>query len=227
MSAVDLSLSNFLDSEGIVQLLLVRHGQTVSNTTGLIQGQSDSPLTQTGQAQIKALAQRLSRSGCRLNYTILTSPLGRAEASAAILRDQLGGVVRTDERFAELSFGAAEGSTWAAVAQRFPEIIEAWHQHHEAAAFPQGETRQAAVDRVMAGLDSLPWIAPRHRYIIVTHGGVLAALFAHILSIPCGVRPACIIPNAGLSHISKKAQSYRIVSWSDTAHLEANSFGAV
>ena len=42
-----------------MELLIVRHGETVANTKNLIQGQTHGSLTEKGEAQARLVARRL------------------------------------------------------------------------------------------------------------------------------------------------------------------------
>ena len=59
------------------KLYLVRHGQTVFNTQGLIQGRCDSPLTDLGRDQARAAATWLRGRGVRFDAAF-SSPILRA-----------------------------------------------------------------------------------------------------------------------------------------------------
>ena len=67
---------------------LLRHGESVGNAEGKHQGQSDFPLTEKGEAQARALAERWlnEKKGFDL---IISSPLSRAHGTAEILADAL------------------------------------------------------------------------------------------------------------------------------------------
>lgn len=54
---------------------IVRHGTTVANEKGIIQGQIDTPLSKKGKNEIKQLAQKLQH--IRFD-AIYSSDLGRA-----------------------------------------------------------------------------------------------------------------------------------------------------
>jgi probable phosphoglycerate mutase len=88
--------------------LLARHGQTVANKRGFVLGSSDSPLTNQGAETAKALARRIRDQNVE---SILTSPLGRAMATAKWFARVLGlsHAVVVQKSLSELSCGAWEG----------------------------------------------------------------------------------------------------------------------
>ncbi len=63
---------------------LVRHGETASNEAGLIQGQTDSPLTEKGKQQALEIKKELS--GIHFDAAF-SSDLGRAYNTAEIILD--------------------------------------------------------------------------------------------------------------------------------------------
>src|SRR5689334_8295809 len=73
-------------------IYLVRHGQTEFNVARRYQGQGDSPLTLLGQMQAKRMGERLAGLvGDPTGWRIVSSPLGRAVATAKIIARALGG----------------------------------------------------------------------------------------------------------------------------------------
>ena len=71
-------------------IYLIRHGETTWNREGRVQGHLDSPLTERGIAQAKAAGRTLRPLLNGENFLLLTSPLGRARQTAALVLRQLG-----------------------------------------------------------------------------------------------------------------------------------------
>ena len=86
-------------------IYVIRHGQTELNSRGVLQGRSDRPLNETGIAQAREAAERLS--GIRFDR-VYTSPLMRAMQTAQILAPDIVPVV--DERLIEMDYGPYEGA---------------------------------------------------------------------------------------------------------------------
>lgn len=91
---------------GRLQLNLVRHGRTVYNSQGRIQGWSDSPLTEEGLAEVRRLANALADKPFAAAYS---SPSGRTVTTAEeILRRHPGVPLTLDEGLREMHFGNHE-----------------------------------------------------------------------------------------------------------------------
>jgi broad specificity phosphatase PhoE len=83
-------------------LILVRHGRTTHNATQRLLGRLDLPLDELGRRQAAALGQL---GELRAATRVVTSPLGRAQETAAAL----GPPVSVDERWVELDYGIYDG----------------------------------------------------------------------------------------------------------------------
>ena len=83
-------------------ITFVRHGETVVNREGRLQGRSDAVLSDVGVAQAAALAAGLASSPVT---RVLSSPLQRARATAAAIANVHGIEVECDERLIELDYG--------------------------------------------------------------------------------------------------------------------------
>ncbi|HNR00235.1 MAG TPA: histidine phosphatase family protein, partial [Trueperaceae bacterium] len=93
-----------MGTEQMVELWLIRHGETEWNRQGRIQGHSDNPLNDLGRAQARALGGRLAV--VRFDR-IYSSDLGRAiETARLVFPDR---AIETDVRLREVSAGVLEG----------------------------------------------------------------------------------------------------------------------
>lgn len=81
------------ESEGtfMATLYLMRHGQTELNLAGLVQGHSDSPLTELGERQAHVAGRWLAGLGVPFER-MCVSPLGRTRATLAVVREELAAV---------------------------------------------------------------------------------------------------------------------------------------
>ncbi|MFL5298051.1 MAG: histidine phosphatase family protein [Phenylobacterium sp.] len=160
-------------------IYLVRHGQTEFNRERRIQGHVDSPLTELGQRQAHAVG-RLLRDLIRERdgWRIVSSPLGRAHATADVISARLGGLpVELDDRLKEMSWGPHDGRLRAELEAEHPETFGRTGWAFDASA---GETYDEVCARVGAWLAELP-PEPERRVIAVSHGisgRVLRGLYA-------------------------------------------------
>ena len=106
-------------------LILVRHGESEWNRAGRIQGQVNTPLTDLGINQAKAIRDYLSGILLNQELEIYTSPLDRALQTAEIIAqgiDHPSSKIIIEERLNDFSLGEISGSFgWDKVAEIFPE----------------------------------------------------------------------------------------------------------
>jgi probable phosphoglycerate mutase len=127
-------------------ILLVRHGQTAANATGLLQGRADLPLSEIGRAQAAALAGALAGCGAR---RVVSSPLQRALHTAAPIAAALEVDVALEPRLVELDYGDWDGRALTSVG------VEEWARWRDDPEFapPKGESLRAVRFRIDEWLD--------------------------------------------------------------------------
>ena len=121
----------------MTELLLIRHGYSVSNEKGLFTGQTDVPLTEEGIEQAKRTAEYLSE-----HYWvngILSSDLSRAFETARCFSEKAGIPVEKDERLREIDGGAWEGKSVAEIAEKYPAEYFLWKNDIGNCHPPEGE----------------------------------------------------------------------------------------
>lgn len=202
-----------------MRLLLVRHGLSLGNAEGRLQGQLDSPLADRGRLQARALAGRLVRDDCRIS-AIHSSDLSRASETAEILAGSLGVTIVPDARLREYDFGRLDGVIWSEVQALYPEI---WQAHHEGGAWPPvpGEEGAAAFHHRLAA--ALADIQASHEaedaVAVVTHGGSLGMMMVHFLGMEIRRPTPFWFDNASLSIVEIGTRGAVISRLNDTCHL--------
>lgn len=91
-----------------MRLFLARHGETTWNLEHRLQGRADTPLTDRGRAQARALAALLADEPLAAVYA---SPLQRAAETARPLALRRGLVPELRPELVEIGYGVLEGRT--------------------------------------------------------------------------------------------------------------------
>ncbi len=184
-----------------MQLLLVRHGESVGNLTRQLQGRDDA-LTARGRGQAGKVAALLTeRTDLRAIYT---SPLARAAETARIVGAATGITPIAREGLAEINVGEAAGLTFDAWAARDPALAERFRAEGLNFIWPGGESGLQLGARVAAEVDA---IISAHRLeagavVVVSHGGALAWLIDHLLREPRDQWPQHQFQNCSLTEIT-------------------------
>ena len=165
-------------ANGQREMILLRHGQSTANASGVWQGQLEFPLSEEGRKQAAYAGRALK--GTRLSG-IYASPLSRAFETAEIVAREAGyssSVVPMPDLM-ERYGGVLEGHTWAEQEASNPTFVE------EFLALPEEERWTLAgaetdeeilerFERAVYGILSRPEIADGPS-VVVSHGGIMRA----------------------------------------------------
>jgi broad specificity phosphatase PhoE len=170
--------------EGKQEVLLIRHGQSTANASGVWQGQLDFPLSEEGRLQAAEAGQALKGI---LISGIYASPLARAFETAEIVAREAGfpGEVVPTPGFMERHGGVLEGRTWAEQEANNPEFAEEFLSlpEEERWAFASAETDEEILFRFEEALSDVlsRHPSPDGSLVVVSHGGVMRAFLRECL----------------------------------------------
>ncbi|MFM7026963.1 MAG: histidine phosphatase family protein [Limnohabitans sp.] len=204
----------------MIDLWLVRHGETECNRELRFQGHLDAPLNALGRQQAQRLGEHLAGLPSR---PLRVSDLLRTRQTAAPLAEQWQTPTQTDALWREQAFGVIEGLTLEEVRERYPEVVQGWHQRDPDFAPQGGESRRQFHARVMQGVQMLLEQCAQERSqspVVISHGGVLDMIYRSATGQSLGGPRECPIPNAGLNHVRTDGVRFEIVAWAQTGHLE-------
>ncbi|MCW2613066.1 MAG: Phosphoglycerate mutase [Frankiales bacterium] len=196
--------------------LLLRHGQTVLSVEKRFSGVGDQVLTDVGQAQATAAAERLATSGAT---AVLASPVRRARQTAERVAGALGLEPVFEEGLRETDFGDWEGYTFAEIQQKWPVEMAAWLAD-PAVPPPFGESFEATAARVRATLDRVLETYAGQTVVLVSHVTPIKTLLRFALDAPPSALYRMHLDLACLSEVQWYADGPSVVrSMNDTGHL--------
>jgi probable phosphoglycerate mutase len=163
----------------VTTVLLLRHGETTWNRQSRMQGWAPTPLTDRGREQARRAGAAIARE-----YDvdrIVASDLRRTRETTAELLGSVDAEPTFDRRWRERSFGDLQGLTVSDVFEGHPEYsLLASGAAGAQATPPGGESLIDARERVLAGWDGLVTDAGDETVLVVTHGGPIFLLLAHV-----------------------------------------------
>lgn len=201
-----------------MKLCIVRHGETAWNAEGRVQGQLDIPLSDTGHAQARAVAQVLAHEAFDAVYS---SDLARVRQTAAPTAALLGKQVLLSESLRERHYGMFQGITYLEAKERLPADFARFKARDPAYDFQGGESLQAFNDRVLRFFDDLLKREKERSVLVFTHGGVLEMLYRHATGRGLSTPRDFEIPNAALNRLEHAAGAWTVRSWAEVEHLSA------
>ncbi len=203
----------------MVQLILLRHGQTFANVEGRWVGRGETELTPLGWQQAGRTAQRLAREVQDL-AALYSSPLKRALDTATVIGRALGCLPVVIDDLREVDFGDMDGLTIAEMAERDPGLYARWLDKADSEfTWPGGDRRADFFRRVSSAFDGL---LARHRsgtVIVVGHGGTIRACLAHLFPVELGQWWTYKLENCALTRVEVGEDGARLVALNDAAHL--------
>jgi alpha-ribazole phosphatase len=165
----------------VTDLWLVRHPEPEESARGRCYGSLDVQLSQAGLAQAHAAAEKMGRVNLSAIYS---SPSHRCLQAAEYIAARQNCAAQVVEDLRELNFGEFEGRAYDDIAASHPEFYREWMEHPTAVRFPGGECFEEMQARVLASLNEIRIRHAGESVGIVTHGGVIRIIIAHILGIP-------------------------------------------
>lgn len=162
----------------ILKLYLTRHGQTLWNVESRLQGWGDSPLTEKGISNARALGERLKKIEF---YEVYASPLGRAMTTAQIVSGLEKDKIISDNNLMEIKFGSWEGMLKEDIKKEYPkENYEFWNKPH----LFKKEDAETFNDVQKRALISINNIIKKHgntdrNILVVSHAIILRTIMAY------------------------------------------------
>jgi broad specificity phosphatase PhoE len=160
----------------LTRLILVRHGETVGQSSIRYYGATDIPLSDRGRAQAREARNRIPGETFE---TVWASTLSRARESAHIMAPSHS--VRLEANFREIHFGRWEGLTREEIEATDPALYADWQARTPGFEFPEGEPRREFRRRIERGLMHLR-ASEAQSALIVAHKGVVRTLLELVMN---------------------------------------------
>jgi broad specificity phosphatase PhoE len=181
------------------RLLLIRHGESEGNRDRVFTRTPEVPLTSIGRRQARETAEFV-----RERYApglLVSSPFTRARQTAEIIGGVLGLQLSIEDELRERSYGEYAGLPYDAARPEFdPKAYWDWKP-------PGGETLEEVAVRVGRVLDRISARAHHRDAVVVSHGGVMMALWRHVMGE--WAMPGRVVRNAGILLVEHEAGRYR------------------
>jgi len=207
----------------MLQVYLVRHGETVWNAERRIQGQSDSPLTEKGEQQAWQVGERVKHLGIT---HIIASDLGRTRRTAEIIAHACGCSVTLDARLRELNMGVLEKRPLDGLTAEEEQWRATLVNGTEGGRIPEGESMTEMATRMHAALNACLDLPAGSRPLLVSHGMALGSLVSTILGLPAYAERRLRLRNCSISRVDYQQSAWLAEGWivetaGDISHLDA------
>lgn len=165
----------------MTRLLVIRHGQSVSNLRGIFTGHLDLALTEIGRTQAAVTANYITST-----YTVdavFASDLSRAFDTGKAVADLVGLTVQADARLREIYAGTWEGKTFNELTATSPAYT-VFRTDIGKCQTDGGESVAQLSQRVLEAFTQIARENEGKTVVIATHATPIRALQCHCEGLP-------------------------------------------
>ena len=198
------------------KLYIVRHGETVWNREGRIQGHTDVGLSERGLEQALLLGRRLESVALDASYA---SDLSRASVTAEVILKGRDIPLYATPRLREYHKGAFEGLTEAELRSRYPSEYPGYVAKDLDYAPEGGESTRGVSVRMGAVINEIKERHLHDNVLVVGHGGSLRAAMMALLGMSMDANWRFTFGNCTLTIVDTYHDNAVLRLFNDGSHL--------
>ena len=198
------------------KLYIARHGETVWNSEGRIQGHTDVALSDRGREQARSLARRLRDVSFDAAYA---SDLKRAFETASTVLEGRDVPLNPTPRLREYHKGAFEGLTEPELRARYPSEYPGYIAKDLDYAPEGGETTREVSTRMAEVISEIKERHLDENVLVVGHGGSLRATMMALLGMSMDANWRFVFGNCTLTIIDTYHDNAVLRLFNDGSHL--------
>ena len=162
----------------MLELYIIRHGQTDFSRENRFSGAIDPPLNEVGARMAEAFGAHYAK----LKWdAIYASPRLRTRQTANALAHRIHRDVLVDEGLAEIAYGDWESLRHEDVKEQFPEAYAYWSADPASRGTPGGETAFLVAARAAPVIERIKREHPIGRVLVVSHKATIRILTCALL----------------------------------------------
>lgn len=161
----------------MLNIYLLRHGETEQNLKRFYYGNLDVDITSKGIKQIEYISNKIK------NVTfdkIYASNMKRAVYSASIIAGNKDITCIKDKRLNEMNLGVFEGKSYEDIQREYPLEFQKWSDDWKNYAPPKGESYIEFYERVKEFFREILKLE-NENILLVTHGGVIRSILTYVM----------------------------------------------
>ena len=171
-------LRDYLVTDEVKNLFLIRHTETDDNVASRIGG--DSRLTRKGEKQAKALAEFFKKK--KISYIFTSGKIRTIDTAKAIGAKQDDCRLISLKEFDEINAGACEHMTYEDIEKKMPHVFKKRGADKYHYVYPGGESYETMKPRITLGIKKAFFLNRRaDNIMIVGHQAVNRMILSHFL----------------------------------------------
>ena len=171
-------LRDYIVTDEVKNLFLIRHTQTQYNVANRIGG--NSPLTKKGRAQAKALGEFFKKK--KISYIFTSEKARTMDTARAICEVQDNCRIISLKEFNEINAGICERMTYEDIERKLPRVFEKRGADKYHYVYPDGESYETMKPRITQGIKKAFFLNRlANNIMIVGHQAVNMMILSHFL----------------------------------------------
>lgn len=200
----------------MARIILLRHAHSVANEKGILSGQLPGvSLSSRGREQAQALVSRIGSSSFD---SIRVSPMQRCqETIQPWLESKFSSGLNKlilDDQLIEMNYGS-----WSGRQLKHLTKEKLWKQIQSTPSkvvFPDGERFTAMQKRACKSIDDILLEKPNGNHLLVSHGDVIKAITAKLLTMKLDNFQSLVIDPASITVVEFDGQHAQLLAFNDT-----------
>ncbi len=200
----------------MIQIILVRHGETEWNVKGVFRGRIDIELNETGIKQAQLLVEYLSNLKIDAIYS---SPLKRAVKTAEMIASYHKLPVEITPGLIDFNYGEWQGLPRQEVKDKYKELYAEWIKNPHRVKTPSGETLDDVRKRAMDMVNDV--IAKYEDTVaLVSHRVVNKVLICALLGLDNSHFWNIKLDTCGTTTFAYENERFILIKHNDTSYLK-------
>ena len=202
----------------MLEIVLVRHGETDWNVGEVFRGRADVDLNENGIQQAELLGEYLS---CEKIDFVYSSPLQRATKTAAAIAAHHGLEVNSIANLIDFDFGEWQGKSLEEVKAEYTELYRDWTDTPEQVRVPGGECLEDVSGRAMSFVEDAVMRCGDGRIVFVSHRVVCKVMICGLLGMDNSRFHVIRIDNCGITRFDCGEGRLVLTVHNDTSFLKS------
>ncbi|OGP70730.1 MAG: hypothetical protein A2Y80_00145 [Deltaproteobacteria bacterium RBG_13_58_19] len=206
----------------MVQIILVRHGQTPWNKDKIFRGTVDIPHDDTGREEARLAGEWLKGETIQAAYC---SPLSRARDTAEAIARHHGLAVQDLPGLIDLNYGDWQGLPLAEVKVKYADLYRQWETAPHTVRFPNGETLDEVRQRALAAVAEVVERHPDQVVLLAAHRVVNKVLIAAFIGLDNSHFWRIGQDTTAINRFHRVGDIWQIITLNDNCHLRTMKRG--
>ena len=201
----------------MVEIILVRHGETEWNAAEIFRGRADVALNENGLRQAELLGAYLKDEKIDSVYS---GPLSRAVKTAQAIASHHGLTINIVDNLNDIDCGEWEGLPLSEVKEKYEELYRDWVDTPEQVRLPGGESLDEVTNRALPFVQEAITRIGEGKIVLVSHRAVLKVLIAALLTLDNSAFWNFKLDNCGLTRFTFDGVRTILTAHNDTSFLK-------